>query len=130
MPQKPISVVGAGIAGLPLARALRKYGIAATIYERKLSSHQHQYGITLHPWAYRPLLMALDIDEHTFRSRVAVDGIGRIDRSKLLNTNGLTEDSLRTHRGKFEDLLREGLDVRWESGVDKVDRTECETCCT
>lgn len=61
------------------------------------------------------------MDERTFKTRVAVDGsMGKID-----GTNGSKEgeaSSFRAHRGRFEELLRDGLDVRWETGVSNVQR--------
>lgn len=73
MAQQPIIILGSGIAGLTLSRCLRAKGIASTIYERATSSPRHNYGITLHESAYNPLLKVLDLEEHNFRRRTAVD---------------------------------------------------------
>ncbi|UPX16334.1 uncharacterized protein EKO05_0006742 [Ascochyta rabiei] len=123
MSQPTISIVGAGIGGLALGRCLSQRGIRAILYEKAPSSPRHSYAITLQPASYRPLLQALNIDEGTFRTRVAVDaGIGG---SGAINTEGygyrnLETASFRAHRGKFEELLREGLDVRWEHTLQNV----------
>ena len=121
MPQKSISIIGAGIAGLTLGRALLKHGIRATIYERKPASSRHSYAITLYPSAYQKLLTILGIDESDFRGRVAVPiSNGHIDASKLANPGMAPAGSFKVHRGKLEDLLREQLDIRWEQGVESV----------
>lgn len=123
MSQSTISIVGAGIGGLTLGRCLLQRGIRAVLYEKAPSSPRHTYAITLQAASYRPLLKALNIDETTFKSRVAVDaGIGG---SGTINTEGygyrnLESASFRVHRGKFEELLREGLDVRWEHTLQNV----------
>lgn len=123
MSQSTISIVGAGIGGLTLGRCLLQRGIRAVLYEKAPSSPRHTYAITLQAASYRPLLKALNIDETTFKSRVAVDaGIGG---SGTINSEGygyrnLESASFRVHRGKFEELLREGLDVRWEHTLQNV----------
>ncbi|KAF9695678.1 hypothetical protein EKO04_006689 [Ascochyta lentis] len=123
MSQPTISIIGAGIGGLTLGRCLLQRGIRAILYEKAPSSPRHSYAITLQPASYRPLLKALNIDESTFKTRVAVDaGIGG---SGVINTEGygyrsLELASFRAHRGKFEELLREGLDVRWEHTLQNV----------
>jgi 2-polyprenyl-6-methoxyphenol hydroxylase-like FAD-dependent oxidoreductase len=123
MSQKPISIIGAGIAGLTLGRALLKHGIKATIYDRKKASSRHSYAITLHASTWKRLLTVLSIDESEFCCRVAVEGGGKIDPSKLNHPAPITPSCFKAHRGKLEDLLREGLDVRWEHAVDGVDRS-------
>lgn len=116
MPPPQISIIGAGISGLVLSRCLLSRGIACTVYERdtaKQASSRYNYGITLFPWAYQPLLNVLKLDAINFRKRVAVDGPvgggGRIDRS-----SGEDIEPFRANRSKFEQLLREGVDVQWE----------------
>ncbi|KAG4432893.1 hypothetical protein IFR05_011611 [Cadophora sp. M221] len=94
------------------------------------SSPRHSYAITLHQSTYQPLLAALDMDEWTFKRRVAVDGaIGGsgIINSKSLIQQGISDSSqsssFRAHREKLERLLREGLDVQWEHALEKVEET-------
>lgn len=124
MSQPTISIVGAGIGGLTLSRCLLQRGIPAVLYEKAPSSPRHSYAITLQPASYRPLLKALNLDESTFKKRVAVDaGIGG---SGNINTEGygcrnLEPASFRAHRGKLEELLREGLDVKWEHALQSVE---------
>jgi 2-polyprenyl-6-methoxyphenol hydroxylase-like FAD-dependent oxidoreductase len=118
---KQTLIVGAGLSGLTLGRCLLKRGIPAVLYERTPTPAQHGYGITLHASTYAPLLKALDIDESNFKSQVAVDtsigGSGEIYDASAKSGNGF-----RANRGKLEDWLREGLDVRWEHGLESVER--------
>lgn len=120
-----ISIVGAGIGGLTLSRCLLQRGIRAILYEKAPSSPRHSYAITLQPASYRPLLKVLNIDEKTFKNRVAVDagigGSGNIN-TEAYGYRNLEPAAFRAHRGKFEELLREGLDVRWEHTVQTVTR--------
>ncbi|KAH6644803.1 hypothetical protein C7974DRAFT_420236 [Boeremia exigua] len=125
MSQPTISIVGAGIGGLTLGRCLLQRGIRAVLYEKASSGPRHSYAITLQSSSYRPLLKALNIDESTFKSRVAVDaGIGG---SGNINTEGygyrnLDSASFRANRKKFEELLKEGLDVKWEHALQDVEQ--------
>lgn len=127
MSQQPISIIGAGIGGLTLGRCLLKRGIPAVLYERAASSPRHSYGITLHASTYKPLLKVLEIDESTLKHRIAVDGAlgghGVIDVKKLVHAGDIAPGSFRANRGKLETLLREGLDIKWEHGLDKIGDT-------
>ena len=116
---QPISIVGAGIAGLTLGRALLHRGIPSILYERGTSKPRLNYAITLHSTAYQPLLELLDLDLNAFRNRVAVDtedgGAGSgSQRAHLATHKGLydTQASFRANRVKLDQLLREGLDIR------------------
>jgi 2-polyprenyl-6-methoxyphenol hydroxylase-like FAD-dependent oxidoreductase len=130
MAKQTISIIGAGLSGLTLGRCLRQRGISAILYERTSSPAAYSYGITLHASAYAPLLKVLDVDEHTFKTRIAVDaaigGSGKINNAALgavsgnLNKGG---DSFRANRGKLEEWLREGLDVRWEQVLQHVEHS-------
>jgi tyrosinase len=124
MAKRTINIVGAGLGGLTLGRCLKQRGIPAVLYERNACPPAYSYGITLHAASYAPLLKALDVTEHAFKSRVAVDasasGLGRISDAAigLGNNRG---SSFRANRGKLEDWLREGLDVRWEHVLQQAD---------
>lgn len=125
MAQQPISIIGAGIGGVTLGRCLLKRGIPSVLYERASPSTRHGYGITLYPSAYRPLLNILNMDERTFKQRIAVDGqvggFGAIDPKNLSQYEGSATVPFRAHREKLEKLLRDGLDIRWENALEKVD---------
>ncbi|KAF1937112.1 FAD/NAD(P)-binding domain-containing protein [Clathrospora elynae] len=127
---QPIPIIGAGIAGLTLGRCLLLRGIRFVLYDKASSKPRHNYAITLHATAYRPLLKALDIDERAFKSRVAVDaengGAGRIgSHVSLTSHNGLydTSSSFRANRAKLEELIREGLNVRWQHTLQGLEST-------
>lgn len=118
----PISIVGAGISGLVLGRCLLHRGIQAVIFEKsRHSTHKNNHAITLHAHSYRPLLQILNLDEPAFKQRVAVDagvgGEGRLSSSTAESSSGI---SFRANRARFEQLLGEGLDIKWEHEVDSV----------
>lgn len=110
MTPQPVYILGAGISGLALGRCLKSKGIPAILFEKGESPPRHNYGITLHSWAYKPFLKTLDIDESTFRHQLAVDtnkgGNGHI--FKVSNSA-----SFRAHCGRFESMLREDLNIKW-----------------
>ncbi|KAG8630708.1 hypothetical protein KVT40_002327 [Elsinoe batatas] len=121
MSPPPLSIIGAGLGGLTLARSLLKRGVPAVIYDRSASAPRHGYGMTLHASTYTPLAKVLDIDIATFRQRTAVDaamrGSGTIDPTHLGQAH---KDSFRANRQKLELLLREGLDIRWEHQLNHI----------
>ncbi len=116
-----ITIVGAGLAGLTLGRCLRHHGIAAVILEKTSSTPRYNYGITLHRWAYQPLLNVLQMDESTFRHTLSVDaarrGAGKMTEDTLAPGVEADYGTFRCHRGRLETLLREGQDIRWEHTV-------------
>ncbi len=123
--QQPIVILGAGIGGLTLGRCLRKKGISSIIYEKAASSPRHNYGITLHKWAYNPLLQTLNIDEHSFRHQLAVDslhhaGIGELHPDESPALRKKTSGTFRANRLKLEQLLRRGQDIKWEQDLTSV----------
>ncbi|KAF2418949.1 FAD/NAD(P)-binding domain-containing protein [Tothia fuscella] len=128
MASQPITIIGAGIAGLTLSRTLLNHGIKSIIFEKAPSKPRHEYGITLYSYAYKPLLKVLGLDEESFMQKVAVDGgvggrgCGRIDGGKIVKQGGGWEEGLRVNRAKLERILEEGLDVRWDCGVEGVGR--------
>lgn len=124
MSDPPLTIVGAGLAGLTLGRCLRYHGIAALILEKASSVPRCHYAITLHPWAIQPLLKVLQMDDNTFRNTLSVDasrpGTGKIAQDTLASGIETDHGTFRCHRGKLEELLREGQDIRWEQTVRDV----------
>lgn len=120
MAQYKISVIGAGIGGLVLGRALLSRGITATIYEKaQLTTLRHNYAITLQSSSYRHLLQIINIDEQDLRSRIAVDArIG--GKGYTSQTSDQENTPIRVNRATLENLLREGLDIRWDSNIKTV----------
>lgn len=123
MSHPTISIVGAGIGGLALGRCLLQRGIRAIVYEKAPSHPRHTYAITLQSTSYRPLLKALNIDEDAFRSHVAVDatvgGSGDIN-TKAYGYRQLETSDFRVNRRAFEESLSQGLDIRWEHALQKI----------
>ncbi len=121
----PITIAGAGIAGLTLGRCLAHKGIPSILLERHDSSPRYNYGVTLHPWAYQPLLLVLQMDETTFRKRLAVDaprgGTEAFTGDTMSAGSEISPRTFRCHRGKLERLLQEGQDIRWKHGIKSVD---------
>ena len=124
-------IAGAGIAGLTLGRCLAKTGISCLILEKYKFPQPRGSGITLHSWAYRSLLQVLQIDELTFRQKVAVDtsrgGIGLISNESVPPEDQMCTGTFRCHLGKLRGLLREGLDIRWDHQIDIVKNSDGTT---
>jgi tyrosinase len=119
MARQPIVILGAGIAGLTLGRCLAQKGIPSVVYERTTCSPRHNYGITLREWAYIPLLRIFNLDDDTFRCRIAVDSRCRADASEVwqdasMQPNNSLTHSFRVNRSKLERLLAEGQEIKWE----------------
>lgn len=127
MSMPPITIAGAGLAGLTLGRCLTQKGIPNILLEKVSSSPRYNYGITLHPWAYQPLLNVLQIDEASFRERLSVDasrgGMGSISGNALLTGVDTSPGTFRCHRGRLEQFLREGQDIRWEHTIEDIETT-------
>lgn len=117
MSQPSIIIIGAGIGARVLGQALRKKGIPATLFEKAPESPRYPYGITLHPLTYKPLCKVLGIDEFVLRNQIAVDSprYGQVDPFNA------RDYSIRGHRGRFEQLLEEGLDIRYNHALETID---------
>lgn len=78
----------------------------------------NNYGITLYPATYRPLLPLVDMDEASFRRSLAVDatlgGAGRL-------SGGDEDGGFWCHRGKLERLLRRSLLVEWNKRLQEIE---------
>ena len=124
MSPSSIIIVGAGLAGLTLGRCLKQHGIAAVVLEKVSSAPRYSYGITLHPWAFQPLLKVLKIDETIFREKLAIDsmrrGKGEVSEDALAPAVDSDTGTFRCHRGRLEKFLQEGQDIRWEHTVQHV----------
>ena len=127
MSMPPITIAGAGLAGLTLGRCLTQKGIPSILLERVSSSPRYNYGITLHPWAYQPLLNILQMDESSFRERLSIDatrgGMGSISGDALVTGVDTTPGTFRCHRGRLEQFLREHQDIRWEHTIKDIETT-------
>ena len=127
MSMPPITIAGAGLAGLTLGRCLTQKGIPSILLERASSSPPYNYGITLHPWAYQPLLNMLRMDESSFRERLSIDatrgGVGCISGDALVTGVDTTPGTFRCHRGRLEQFLREYQNIRWGHSIKDVETT-------
>lgn len=108
-----ISIIGAGLSGLTLGLTLKHKGIAAIIYDRAASAPRYNYGITLYPSTYRPLLDILGIDEASFRAKLAVNAHQSGDGGLAATDDAAHSTGFRCHRGRLEALLRNDLSIRW-----------------
>jgi 2-polyprenyl-6-methoxyphenol hydroxylase-like FAD-dependent oxidoreductase len=111
MPPK-VTILGGGIFSLTLSRALRVRGIPSIIYEKPARQRKNDFGVTLHPSYFEPLLKVLNMDHHTFREKFAVDasvgGMGAVSPKHMVQLAGLESGSFRARRGELERFLRRG----------------------
>lgn len=114
MPKALVNIIGGGIGGLTLARCLKHKGIPVTIYERSAQPKSNNYGINLYPSSYKPLLAALNVSEASFKDSVSVD-------AAVPNLVSSTTTSIFANRGKLEAWLREGVDIKWDHKIQKVE---------
>ena len=115
MPPPQISIIGAGLSGLVLGRCLLQHGIRSIIYEKdpaRSGLARYGYGITLQSSAYAPLLKYLDLDDQEIQRRLAVDSA--VSGAGRLSSKESGDAEFRANRQRLEQLLREGLDIRWE----------------
>lgn len=120
-PTKPIAIIGAGLSGLTLSRALRAKGIPSIIYDKGRSDRRPNYAITLHAWAWRPLARVLGMEYDAFKRAVAVDG-AQGGLGALHDSARPEEGDFRANRGTLEAMLVEGLDVKWEHELSKPEK--------
>ena len=108
MLERPVAIVGCGLAGLALGRALKARGVAFIIYDRNSTIGRHRYSINLYPPALNTLIGLLGIDFNALKKAACVLP------SQLKHTYATAQTNLRVNRAKLEALLREGLDVQSE----------------
>ncbi|EPE28711.1 FAD/NAD(P)-binding protein [Glarea lozoyensis ATCC 20868] len=127
--KRPVTIVGAGVAGLSLARVLLSRGVPSVIYEKASSAPRHNYAITLYPLRLQSLLKALlpkASDDKTsveakFRSSVGVGSEGTMNPSNVV-LQARRKGAFRANRGSLERYLATGLDIRWNSAVERVEK--------
>lgn len=68
-----ILIIGAGLAGLSLARTLQKHKIPFRIFDQASSNRFQGFGLTLHEHTISVLLELLETDDPTLRRLVSVN---------------------------------------------------------
>ncbi|PRY39611.1 FAD-dependent oxidoreductase [Umezawaea tangerina] len=125
----PVTIVGAGLGGLALARVLHVHGIASTVYEAEASPTARAQGgmLDIHDYNGQPALEAAGLMEE-FRSIVlrgreamrVVDTDGTVLFEKADDGTGDSPEAQRAElRRMLLDSLPEGT-VRWGHRVDGV----------
>ena len=100
VPSSPISIIGAGLAGLMSARCLSLTGLSFTICDKRQQRQDTSRSITLRPWAYEPLAKVLGIDYQQLAER---------DQKPDSNMS----DSMCCPQGQIEDSLSKDLHVAY-----------------
>lgn len=128
--QKKILIVGAGIAGLSLARQLKKLNIPFMIIERRNSLSTEGAGIAL-PANAMQALRYLELDNKIEQHAYQVHKIIYTDsKGNLLSEASLLEPPLNSdrfvalHRYKFHEILSEGIsDIHFNTTIEKFSPT-------
>lgn len=123
-----IVIVGAGITGCALAQCLLRRGVRCVLYEKASARPRFNYALDLSVSVLKRFLTLLGISETDFLQRCAVaqDDV-HTDRERPSMQGDSRRTSIHVNRSKFEALLREGLDIRWEHEL--IDIEECSKDC-
>jgi 2-polyprenyl-6-methoxyphenol hydroxylase-like FAD-dependent oxidoreductase len=110
-----ITIIGAGLGGLVLARVLHRHGIPATIYEAEQSPTARRQGgmLDIHPWNGQPVLAGRE-------SYRVLDRFGTV---LLDRPDDGTGDRPEVQRGELRQLLLDALPhdtVKWGHKVTGV----------
>ena len=129
MATKTVTVIGAGLAGLVLARVLHIHGIPVAVYEGEASPHARTQGglLDIHPWNGQPALEAAGLTT-AFRDlvlpgREAVRFVDRAGTVVLDAPDDGTGERPEVQRGELRALLLDSLPagtVRWDHKVTDV----------
>ena len=131
---KPILVIGAGVAGLSLARTLLAHSVPVRIFDKLPQLRKHSYGITLLPWAYEPLIRALQLGTAAELKRAtatdaAVGGLGNINplgayARSASDSVSSDAQSYRCGQSKLSEYLAKGVEVEYSSKLESISCTD------
>lgn len=118
--QKPIIIIGAGLSGLSLARALLLSKIPFIIYDSSPAPRHHNYGLTLYSQPFNSLLEIYGLKSHqhaeirALQTKISVNGTARFLSPRK-------KHDFRVNRGRLESLLREGVNIKFDHKVKNVE---------
>lgn len=137
---QPVLVVGAGLAGLSLARTLSAYKVPVRIFEASPEVRKYSYGITLFSCALEPLISRLKLGSLLeFQAATATDsqvgGLGVVSfqvkdvfTGATLHSHQLDQhtnlQSYRCSRSKLAELLAYGLDIELGCKLHKIEQKD------
>jgi len=129
---KKILIAGAGIAGLSLARQLKKFNIPFKIIEKRTHLSTDGAGIALPANAvmalrYIGLGNLIDQFTHQVNKIIYTDSSGNMLSEASLLEEPLNKDKfVALHRHKFHDILREGIDdvIHFNTTIDQITQTQ------
>jgi 2-polyprenyl-6-methoxyphenol hydroxylase-like FAD-dependent oxidoreductase len=124
-----VTVIGAGLGGLVLARVLHIHGVPVTVYEGDSSPHARPQGglLDIHPWNGQPALEAAALTaafhELVLPGREAVRFVDRAGTVVLDSPDDGNGERPEVQRGELRTLLLDSLPadtVRWGHKVTAV----------
>lgn len=130
----PIHILGAGLSGLTIARALLNRGVPSIIYDRSPNPARRprfNYGITLKAETFETVFglvypssgIANGEETRKFAELVSVDHKGGAVGSVGPGKGDLTGER-RVNRGRLEAAMQEGLDIKWESKLESISNSD------
>jgi 2-polyprenyl-6-methoxyphenol hydroxylase-like FAD-dependent oxidoreductase len=134
----PVTVVGAGLGGLALARVLHVHGIPVMVYEADASATARTQGgmLDIHPWNGQPALAAAGLIEEfrglVLEGRESYRVLDRAGTVLLDQPDDGTGSRPEVQRGQLRQLLLDSLPdgiVRWGhkvTGVRALDKARHE----